>query len=309
MTGEFTATLTLEDRPIASQSLTLRPGESETVTWQVNPDLPGVYNVTVNQLNDKLDVITVPKALNPKEPVYWWLVAVAGALVIMLIMLVRVGSAPAKVAVGVGAAGGAAYILAADALKEIYIEPDKPTIGVKASIQLRAVGRYYDGSKVDVTQKVEWRSSDPRTAEVVDEKEFRGLVFGHRPGVATIGIKWDNKESSTMIGVNCSVYDPEHPNGPGIIIPTPPVREVGVIMVVPRSEVIDIGGVTRFTATAHYADGTSENVSTKAVWTSTNDFVADIDETGTARGYSAGMTAIIATFRGKRGTATLHVEG
>jgi len=310
MAGEFTATLTLDGKPLASQTLTLRPGESHEVEFNVKPDLPGIYGIEINQLDGQLDVISLPTALDYHEPTYWWLVASAGAVVIILTLLVRVGAAPApaKVAVGVGAGGAGAYVLMADSLKEIYIMPEKPSIGTRTSIQLKAYAKFYDGTQDDVTDKVEWSSSAPRTAEVLDNRDFKGLVFGHAPGTATITIKWHNKEDTTEIGVNARILDAPYIVEMGAARVAQALPEPKQIEVVPANPTVDIGGTVQFKATASFADGSSENITERAIWTSTNDFVADVDTHGYARAFSAGMTAIIATFRGKRGTTTLGVR-
>jgi hypothetical protein len=280
------------------------------VEFDVTPNLPGIYGIEINQLEGQLDVISLPTPLDFRQPTYWWLVASAGALVILLTLLIRVGSAPVpvKVAAGVGAGGAGAYVLLADSLKEINIVPEKPTIGTRTSIQLKAFARFYDGTQDDVTDRVEWRSSAPQIAEVLDNRDFKGLVFGHTPGTAAISIKLHNKEDSTLIGVNAGILDVPYAQEIIAAKPAPVVPEPEVIEVTPHNPTIDIGEAVQFKATASFADGSSENITEKAVWTSTNDYVADIDTHGRARGFSAGMTAIIATFRGKRGTTSLGVR-
>ncbi|MDP2919860.1 MAG: Ig-like domain-containing protein [Dehalococcoidia bacterium] len=314
LSGEYTATLTLDGEPISSKTLTLGPGESQPVEFVVTPGLPGTYGIDINQLDGQLEVIGQKLPLDYRQPVYWWLVVAATTALIILIMLVRVKSTVgARVAIGAGAAGAGAgaTVLLADALKEIHIVPQKPTVGVRTSLQLKAFARYYNGTEDDITKQAEWKSSAPATAEVLNDKDFRGLLFAHTPGTVIITARWKNKDASTPVGVNCNILDMPVAFGvqPMRTISAVPVRkEVDAINIVPKNATIEEGQSLQYRATASYTDGRVENVTEKAVWTSTNDFVADIDTNGKARGYAAGITAIIATFRGKRGTTNLNVR-
>lgn len=317
VSGEYTATLTFDGKPLASETLTLRPGESETVTFGVSPGLPGLYGVDVNALAGQLDVIGQGSTIAPDiatRTTYWWLVVVGAALLVFLTMTVTVRTpAPAKVAVGAGVAAG--YAAAAAAVRSLRVLPEKPSVGIGTSLRLRAVARFFDGSDEDVTDRVDWSSSDTRVASFLAAKGHEGVVTGNWPGSVTIIARWRKHEAVTMLGVNCTVFDAPHlsdlspyPEAPRAPIVAPPGSDIESITIAPKDALMTIGETVQFSATANRVDGSSENVTARVVWTSTNDFVADVDAKGSARGFSAGMTAIIATFRGKRGQSVLRVR-
>ena len=70
---------------------------------------------------------------------------------------------------------------------------------------------------------------------------------------------------------------------------------------------ISIGASQQFTATGTYSDGSTQDVTSQARWTSSNTGVATIDAGGLATGISVGVTTISATLSGVVGATTLTV--
>ena len=62
------------------------------------------------------------------------------------------------------------------------------------------------------------------------------------------------------------------------------------------------------TAIAHYSDGSSQDVTTTATWTSSNQAVARISPAGTITGEGPGMTEIRATYQGVTRTVFFCLE-
>jgi uncharacterized protein YjdB len=80
------------------------------------------------------------------------------------------------------------------------------------------------------------------------------------------------------------------------------------VVVSPSSPSVSAGAKQSFTATGHYSDGTTKDVTASAQWKSSNAAVASIDATGVATGIAAGLVTITATASSMQGNANLTVN-
>ena len=86
-------------------------------------------------------------------------------------------------------------------------------------------------------------------------------------------------------------------------------RDLLSIKVTPASRSIVNGGVQQFTAMGTFSDKTVRDITSSAVWRSSNTNVAFVDATGrTVAGNVAGTAVISASLGTKRGSATLKVR-
>lgn len=79
------------------------------------------------------------------------------------------------------------------------------------------------------------------------------------------------------------------------------------VTVSPTSPSIAISASQQFTATAHYSNGTTTDVTSSAAWTSSNASIATVSG-GLAQGISAGSSTIKATYSAKSGSTVLTVN-
>jgi len=79
------------------------------------------------------------------------------------------------------------------------------------------------------------------------------------------------------------------------------------IAVTPAATSVAAGGTTQFIATAQYSDGSKQDVSTSASWSSSNTQVATVNASGLASTLLAGSTTISASESGISGSAPLTV--
>ena len=74
------------------------------------------------------------------------------------------------------------------------------------------------------------------------------------------------------------------------------------ISISPSNATLSIGAKLQYTATGHYSDGSTQNLTTSATWSSTNTGVATVSNTagsqGVATGVATGSTTITATAQG-----------
>jgi hypothetical protein len=308
--GDYTVTLTLDGKAF-SQTVSLAPGQVKEIDFPVSPGLPGTYRVDVNGLEGELNVISVPLVLDYRQPVYWWLVLLATAVAVLMLMTVKVGSTvPDQATVAAGrqrvTRRTQAALMRDRGITEMFIVPARPSISARTSISLRAYVRRADGTEMDVTGNVEWRSDEPRVAEVLDDSGFKGVVFGLGPGSATVTARLDGRAISTVVGVG-DVPTPATA-ATQAAAPGPADEAIESIAVTPAETVMVVGETARFKATAMRAGGSAEDVTKKATWSSKNDFVADTQEGGQVTAFSTGVTAVLATYRGHRGSATVRVQ-
>lgn len=79
------------------------------------------------------------------------------------------------------------------------------------------------------------------------------------------------------------------------------------VQVAPANMSIGINGKQQFTATAHFSDGTTQDVTSTAQWSSSDSTVASITAAGVATGSSLGSATITAASSSVQGSASLKV--
>jgi hypothetical protein len=82
---------------------------------------------------------------------------------------------------------------------------------------------------------------------------------------------------------------------------------VTTIEVTPSTVELGVGEEQEFTATAHYSDSSTADVTTLATWESTNETVGTISVAGLFTANETGTTTVKATYDSKTGTASVEV--
>ena len=169
------------------------------------------------------------------------------------------------------------------ALTGIQVTPASASIGVGTTQQYAATANYNDGTTTDVTASATWSSSATATATI----SATGLASGVAAGTSTISATFETVSGTAILTVTDNAMT-------GIVV-------------TPATASIPAGATQAFTATAQYADGTTQNVTADVTWTSSDTAVATIAATGTATGVAEGTATITAAHSGLTGTATLTV--
>ncbi len=176
-------------------------------------------------------------------------------------------------------------------LDTITVTPVNPSIALGYTIQFTATGSFSDGTAKDLTTQVTWNSSDQNVAKISNASGSQGLAQTLHEGTTTIEASLGAVKGSTTLTV------------------TPATLES--ITVTPATPSILGGETIQFTATGSFSDGTTEDLTTQATWSSSNTGVADISnaaaDKGAATGNNAGSTTITATQAGVSGSTTLTV--
>ncbi|HEY5176453.1 MAG TPA: Ig-like domain-containing protein [Terriglobales bacterium] len=169
-------------------------------------------------------------------------------------------------------------------LASLAVTPANPTIGTGTPQQFTATGTYSDGSLQNLTNFVTWSSTNPAVASI----NSTGLATGVSAGSTTIQAASGSINGSTGLTVTAGV-------------------SLVSIAVTPVNPSIAVGAPQQFTATGTYSDGSHQDLTNAATWTSTSPSVATINSTGLATGVSAGSTTIQATLGAINGSTTLTV--
>jgi hypothetical protein len=173
---------------------------------------------------------------------------------------------------------------AREGLVSITVAPASPTVTRGASLQFTGVAHYPDNIEKDITWFATWSSSDGSVAKI----DQAGIAAGTVIGTATIAAAINDMSGSTALNVS---------------------RDILSIAVTPASRSIVNGAVLQFTARGTFSDKTVKDITSSAVWKSSNADVAFVDAGGrTVAGNVAGTAVISASLGTKRGSASLKVR-
>src|SRR5215813_3220185 len=90
--------------------------------------------------------------------------------------------------------------------------------------------------------------------------------------------------------------------------PPPPTPTLQSIQVASPSQSVDPGQAAQFTATGHYSDGSTQNLTSAATWRSSSSSIATVSSPGgLATGVAPGNVTISATMSGIAGSSLLTV--
>lgn len=172
-------------------------------------------------------------------------------------------------------------------ITEVSIRPATPTVAVGRRIQLVAEARTEDGLVFDQNSVVAW--------SVADE----GLLTVNEVGIAQ------------GVGAGDVVVTAVHPDGPTAEVTVHIIAsDVERVEVGPPGQTVVEGETLQLTATAFLLDGTSEDVTDRAIWACNNMAAArvnDAEDKGLATGVAPGQATIAATFLGIRGGTQIVV--
>lgn len=172
-------------------------------------------------------------------------------------------------------------------LVSITVSPSNPTLVAGTTQQFTATGQYDDGSTADLTASASWSSDTQSVATVATT----GLVTAVSPGGANI--------SATDLGTSIT----------GSAAVTVISAQVTSIDVSPPNATLNVGMQQQYTATGHYSDQSTHDITAVATWGSSMSAFASINPGGLATADKAGTTSISAQFNGvTSNSATLNVN-
>jgi uncharacterized protein YjdB len=179
--------------------------------------------------------------------------------------------------------GTAGVTITSAVLTAINVGAPSPSVASGGTEQLTATGVYSDNSTQPLTSQVLWQSSDPTTAAV----SGTGMLTGLKAGSVTV-----SASLNSLVGTA------------GVVVNAPTLSSITVS---PALVSVASGQSKQLSALGTYSDGTSQDVTNQATW-STNNAAASVDSTGMVSGASVGTATITATIGSKSGTAQVTVS-
>ena len=165
----------------------------------------------------------------------------------------------------------------------VEITPPDPSLPIGATQQFTATAAQSDGTSIDVTAQAAWTSSNTSVASV----NSSGLASALGAGTTTITATYGSTVGRTTLTVTSAT--------------------LSSISVTPTNPAIPKGFTEQLTATGIFLDGTNFNITTQATWSSSNDSVATVDNTGLVVGIGPGTATITAASGDISGTTTIMV--
>lgn len=187
-----------------------------------------------------------------------------------------------------GVSGSTTLTVSAATLSSLRLDPATFTLAKGTTQQMTATGVFSDYSEQDFTATSTWTSSDTGIATV----DANGLVTAVAQGTATITAANSGLSTGTAVTVTSAA--------------------LSSIAVAPATFKLPAGFSCAFTATGTFTDGTTQDLTNQAAWSSSATGVATVNDTaptkGIASGVSAGSATLTATVGSVSGTAALTVS-
>jgi Bacterial Ig-like domain (group 2)/Bacterial Ig-like domain len=176
-------------------------------------------------------------------------------------------------------------------LVSIQVTPVNPTIPAGRTQQFTATGTFSDGSNQDLTALATWTSNNPQVAAISNANGSRGSAIGVTAGTSQMVAQLDSVSGSTTLTVTSAT--------------------LVSISVTPANATLPATRTQQFTAAGTFSDGTNQDLTTLATWTSNSISVAKVSNTdgskGLATGVATGAATIRAQYNGVVGSANITV--
>ena len=197
------------------------------------------------------------------------------------------GGATATISAAFGGTTGTASLFVSTAtLNTITVSPATATLALNANLALQSTGNFSDGSTQPITTVVTCASSDTSIA-TVNENIVTGESISATPATITCSLGGVNGTASVT------------------------VEGFTKITIMPNNGNVAEDTSIALTATGTLTDGTTQNITSSVLWTSSNPSLATMSNSsgsyGWANGIAPGTVTVIAAFGGQVGVASLTV--
>jgi len=183
-----------------------------------------------------------------------------------------------------GVTATAAIAVGPPALLSIHLTPNSSSLPLGESEKLIATGTYSDGSSQTLTQSATWTSISSAVATV----NAQGSVTGVSKGDTQVSAAYQGVSGTASVSV-----------GPPALVS---------ITVSPSQATLPMGETEQLTATGNFSDGSVQNLTQSATWTSSGSAVASVSAAGIAVANAIGTISITASYGSMTGSASLTVR-
>lgn len=221
--------------------------------------------------SDTPAVATFPNSTRPNR--------VAGLSTGLATITARIGSVSTTTTVTVSAA----------TLTGVTISPVLPSVANGLAQQFTATGTFSDTTTQDITFDATWAASAPDIASVSDAIETKGLASSHAMGASTISATLDGQTDATILTVTKAAIQSIAVSPSG----APSALSLSTLS---------------FTAKGTYSDGTTQDITSAAIWSSSSPAVATVSGSSVTT-LTQGASFINATLDSVTGSSALQVTG
>jgi hypothetical protein len=199
------------------------------------------------------------------------------------------GVATGAVTIGcsLGAVSGTAN-LTVEGLTAITISPASATLAQGTSTALTAKATLTDGTTQDVTNSAIWTSSNSTVVTLSAASGSFGAAIGSAPGNSTVTAVLAGQLGLSPVTVTSATLTS--------------------LAITPVNPQIALGARQSFSAKGTFSDGSTQDLGSQVVWTSSDLTTAIINSTGAALTTGPGSTTIGASLAGVSDTTVLTVQ-
>ncbi len=166
-------------------------------------------------------------------------------------------------------------------LVSISVTPSNPTFAAGTSVQFTATATYSDGTTQDITSSVTWSSSGPAV-----QIDSTGLATGESVGSGSITATLGSVSSTTNVSISPA--------------------KLTSLAISPTDPSIAAGTSQQFTITGYFSDGSQQDLTSQASWTSSSNAVS-INSSGLATGNTTGSATISGSYGGSTASTTITI--
>lgn len=190
-----------------------------------------------------------------------------------------------------GTSGTTTVTVTPSVLQQLQVTPPNPSRPRGLDAQLTATGVFSDGSTQDLTSQVTWTSGDVNAVVVSNASGTEGRAHAQNVGATTVTASHSGITGSTPFTVTAA--------------------QLTHIDVTPTSLTVPLGTVRQFSALGRYTDGTTQNLTAQATWSSSNTAALDLSNApgseGLATTIGVGTAQVTVTFGGFTTVASLTI--
>ncbi|MBO9609576.1 MAG: Ig-like domain-containing protein [Paenibacillaceae bacterium] len=150
-----------------------------------------------------------------------------------------------------------------------------------ATKQIKLTATYPDGSTADITDTAKWSTNNGNVAYAA-----KGLITAYEAGTATITASYGDNTATILVDVDL----PRRLE----------LSETAISLHVGDSKTLKL--------TATFVDGTVEDITAKANWSSGNEDAAFVSSAGVVTAYAMGEAKVAASYGGKSASVTVNVD-
>jgi Bacterial Ig-like domain (group 2) len=179
--------------------------------------------------------------------------------------------------------GSTSLMVAPAIVLGLKIVPTAISLPMGSSLQLQAIASFSDGTTQTLTTSAAWQTTQPNVAIV----NSQGGLSAVGQGSAQVSATYQGATGIASVAI-----------GPPALVK---------IAVGPSSSSLPVGESEQLIATGTFTDGTTQNLTQSAAWTSSSAAIASVSSVGTAVAITVGTVTITATSGSIAGSATLTV--